>query len=383
MADDRPVPADADRAALDEAMADLDAGAGDVLEHLRVRRHDGVTYFALEDHRRGLEKGTVVVDGEVARGYPSIPRTLVVDPGFPAHFDGPAAVEEKLDGYNVRVVDLPAFDGPVALTRGGYVCPWTTDRARELLAPGAFFDANPDRMLCGEVVGPENPYTPHDYPVDRNGLFVFDVRGRTTGEPLPVDERRERCDAHGFPQPRLFGTAAPVELPGLVRDAVAELAAAGREGVVAKGVAGRPALKYTTGQANRGDLRAAFALPYDYGRDFLFPRVVREGFQAVEFDEDGEALRARAHELGEAILEPMVEAVRAVEAGGTLGEDHAVRGDPATVDALLAHLEDQGLHVDVRADERDDGERYVEFRKRAAASTDKIRTYLEGTTITE
>jgi putative ATP-dependent DNA ligase len=371
----------ADRAALAAA---LDAGdVADLAAQFQRREHDGVTFHALPDYRRDVEKGTAVVDGEVVRGFPSIPRTLVVDSGVPGYFDGSAAVEEKLNGYNVRVADLPAFDGPVAFTRSGYVCPYTTARARDLLDLEAFFADHPDRMLCGELVGPENPYTSHDYAeVDSHDMFVFGVRERRGGEPLPVDRRRAVCREYGFRQPERFDVAAGDELAAVVADAVADLDGRGREGVVLTGVDGAPQLKYTTGTIHRQDLAHAFSLPYDYGRDFLFSRVVREGFQSAEFDDEA-GRRERAHALGEAILLPLVEAIETVQVGEPLGEDHTVRGAPEVVAALLDHLEDQGLRIDVHGDRREDSERVVDFRKVAASSTDSIRAHLEGRTVDE
>lgn len=367
-----------DREALARALTADDADA--VVDHFERRDHEGVRFWALPDYRRDAERGTVVVDGDVVRGYPSIPRTLVVDPGVHEYFEGRVAVEEKLDGYNVRVADLAAFDGPVAFTRSGYVCPYTTDRARDLLDPGTFFGDHPDALLCGELVGPENPYTPHDYAeVDSHALFVFDVRDRRSGAPMPVERRRTLCSEYGFPQPDHFGTAGGDALAETVAEAVDELGAHGREGVVMTSADGTTKLKYTSGASNRAELAHAFSLPFDYGQDFLFSRVIREGFQAVEFDDEA-AARERAHALGEAVLLPMVEAIEAVEDGDALGEDHTVRGPPSAVAALLDHLDDQGLDLDVREDRREGDERVVSFRKVAASSTDTIRAYLDGGT---
>ncbi|MFB6152759.1 MAG: RNA ligase, partial [Halodesulfurarchaeum sp.] len=127
----------------------------------------------------------------------------------------------------------------------------------------------------------------------------------------------------------------------------------------------------------------AFSLPFDYGRDFVFSRLIREAFQAVEFEEEGDALRERAHDLGEAILEPMVETIRDVEAGETVGERHTVRGSPASVEALLDHLEDQGVSVEITAERTVDGDRVVEFVKVADSTRDSIEHYLGGGTIDE
>jgi putative ATP-dependent DNA ligase len=354
-------------------------------EHATFR---GRHYRHLSDARRGVERGTAIIDGAVVRGFPSIPRTLVLDPGIPEFFDGPVTIEEKLNGYNVRIAYVDSGgddeDGLLAFTRSGYICPYTTEQVRALLDPAGFFDDHRELMLCGELVGPENPYTAHDYrEVDSAALYVFDVRHRESGEPLPIDERRALCRAYGFDQVRTFGTHDPGAAVHAARDAIDDLDASEREGIVLKSQDGTRMLKYTTSSIHRQDLEHAFALPFDYGRDFMFPRILREIFQAVEFEDSDEQLRERAHKLGEAILLPAVEAVRDVQAGETVGESHTVRGDPAVIEALLSYFRDMGLGLDIERDERVDGERVVRFVKISEATRDKTEYYLEGGTIDE
>jgi putative ATP-dependent DNA ligase len=357
----------------------------ELFEHFERRVADGRPYHALPDARHGVERGTVVVEdgdgGAVVRGYPSVPRILVLDAGVRSTFDADetVAVEEKLDGFNVRVADV-GRDGPLAFTRSGYVCPYTTGRVRALLDLPAFFDDHPGAMLCAELIGPETPYTTHDYDdVDSHAVRVFGIRDRESGEPLPVRERRERCEAYGFPQPRLFGQDGPEATIGTTRDAIADLDAAGREGVVLKAAVGRPRAKHTPDTQHHLELAHAFSLPFDYGRDFLFSRIVRDAFQAAECDDD-EALRRRAHDLGESILRPMVAAIDRVDAGEAVGERHTVRGDPERIDALLDHLRAQSLTLDVVSDDREGDERVVEFVKVAESTTDRIGYYLDGGT---
>ncbi|WP_436925924.1 RNA ligase [Halosimplex amylolyticum] len=364
------------------------ADADDLFEHFQAERYRGREYRYLPDGRHGVERGTVILGDAVVRGFPSIPRVLVLDPGVPEYFDGPVAVEEKLDGYNVRVADVDAGDwaelGPLAFTRSGHVCRYTSETVRERYPLADFFDDHSDLQVCGELVGPENPYTAHDYgEVDSVAFRVFDLRDRETGDPLPVAERRALCEEYGLEQVRSFGTYDPAGAVAAVGDAIDELDERGREGVVLASADGERRLKYTTSAIHRSDLEHAFALPFDYGREFLFSRVIREVFQAVERDEDAEAVRERARALGESILLPAVETVRAVERGDPVGDEHVVRGDPEVLDHLFAQFRDQGLELDVRDDRREGDERVVEFVKLASATRDKTEYYLDGGTIDE
>lgn len=352
-----------------------------VLEHFERETFEGRTYRRLGDSRRGIERGTVLIEGTAVRGFPSIPRALVLETGVETFFDGPLAVEEKFNGYNVRISDVGE---PLAFTRGGIVCPFTTPKAKSMLDLDAFFADHPEKTLCAEFIGPENPYTPHEYPgVSSLGVRVFDVRDRETGRPLPVRERRELLDAYDFPQPDLFGILDPADAVPTIRDVIADLDERGREGVVMQSTDGRDLLKYTTGRQHADDLAFAFSLPFDYGRDFSFSRLVREGFQAVEFEESDAELEARAHRLGEALLYPMVETIRNVRDDETVGERHTIRASPSTVEATLSHLRDQGIRLEIEADRTVDDQRVVEFVKVTDATRDKIEYYLEGGTIDE
>jgi putative ATP-dependent DNA ligase len=359
-----------------------DVDPEDLLEHFDRARFRGREYRHLTDARHGVERGTALVGDAVVRGFPSIPRALVLETAVPAQFDGPVTVEEKLNGYNVRVARI---DGDLlAFTRRGYICPYTTAALEATLEATAFFEDHPGRMLCGEFVGPENPYTTHDYAeVDSARFYVFDVRDRATGEPLGPERRRAVCAEYELDAVPHFGTFDPAEAAAAIHDVLADLDARGREGVVLKSADGRQALKYTTSAIHRADLEHAFSLPFDYGRDFIFTRVIREAFQAVERDEDPETVRERGRDLGESILAPAVETIRAVADDELVGESHTVRGDPDVVDALLSYFRDQGLQVAVERDERTDGERVVEFTKVARATQDKTEYYLEGGTVDE
>ncbi|MDF9746074.1 RNA ligase [Natrinema salsiterrestre] len=356
----------------------------DLFEHFEQRSVAGRTHYVLTAGRHGVERGTVIVEetDTVVRGYPSVPRLLVLDPGVPSFFEGgeSVAIEEKLDGFNVRIAAVDGGD-PLAFTRSGYVCPYTTARARDLLPLEDFFAARPTETLCTELIGPETPYTTRDYEeVDFHEFRVFDVRDRESGTPLPVADRRSLCEEYGFDQPRYFGRAEPSDAVGTVRGAIGELDSTGREGVVLKSADGESMVKYTTESQHHQELAYAFSLPFDRGRDFVFSRIVRDAFQAAELDETDDRLRERARDLGESILPPMVSAIRRVENDEPVGERHTVRGEADTVDALLEHLRGQSLTIDVESDRREDGEHVVEFLKVADSSRDRIRYYLEGGT---
>lgn len=244
----------------------------------------------------------ITADETIIHGYPSIPGILRLGAEIERVFeDGETVVtEEKPNGFNVRIADVGE---PLAFTRSGYVCPYTTAQAKELLDLSAFFEAYPDAMLCGELIGPESPYPVHHYDdIRTNESRIFGIRHRIPGEPQSVDRRQELCEECGFPQPRVFGGVPPEDASDIARMAIDELETAEREGLVLKTATGEIVTKYATAAQIRNDLEYAFTIPFESGRDFIFSRVIREGFQAVDFEEDDNRLQERAHSLGEAIL---------------------------------------------------------------------------------
>lgn len=107
---------------------------------------------------------------------------------------------------------------------------------------------------------------------------------------------------------------------------IEELGKDKREGVVVKDpeMVLQP-MKYTTSQSNCADLEHAFKFYNDTGRDYLFSRIVREGFQSVEWNENDEELQKRCIQLGQSILIPMVETINKVGCGERITDDVQIR----------------------------------------------------------
>jgi len=353
------------------------------------RDHEGMTYYSLPDYRTKVERGTVLYDGEVVRGFPKVPRVLVLSEGVPKYFEDASGVvvEEKINGYNVRVARPK--DKLLAFTRSGIVCPFTTRYLRRRYgdALDELLGDNPGTVVCGEMAGKNSPYTAHDY--DEIGSLdfrVFDLRDADTGEPIPIEERREICETHGLTPVPEYGTYPVEEVAEEAHDTVEELDGRGREGVIMKTPDVTKQLKYTTSATNQGDLAYSFSLPFDYGRDFMFRRIVREAFRSYENDDEGERVE-RARSLGESILLPMLETLEDVDEDEdedeVVGERQSVLAKPDEVKSLLDHLRGMGLHLVIEEDRREGEKRYVEFVKKTQATNDKTENYLGGGVVRE
>lgn len=339
--------------------------------------------FRFDKGMAGIEAGTSVFCDdrvEVVQGFPKIQRAMVLDPSIKVHFAGCSTViaEEKMNGYNVRVTNVGKQ--LVALTRGGLVCPYTTEKAAGML-PMKFFEDYPELVLCGEIVGPDNPYVPKDiYGIESLDFFVFDIREKLTGKPLPVMRRRTLAEEYGIKSVRMFGEYPITEACDSITGIIKELGAAGREGVVIKDPEmAIPPIKYTSSQSNCADLRHAFRFYNDYGRDFFFSRVVREGYMSVEWDESEDERRRRCQQLGESLLLPLIETIKKKKRGEKITEDSRIRVRRLeTVSRFAEHLRQMGIDAIFGTPEPVGNEYLVRIKKINQSTNDKTDAVLSG-----
>jgi len=320
---------------------------------IRFMVYRGLPYFSLRKKVGRADEGTcvVMVKGAplIVPGYPHIARIGILSRALARHFPGDVVVEEKMNGYNVRAV---YFEGRVlGITRRGLICPYTSIRLAELYGEqlrSFYSEHDPyEYTVYGEVVGSENPYVRVSYPeAPRFGYFVFDLARR--GELQPLETRDGEAGKHGLRTVRRLGVINPrsagalEELWGILES----LGREGREGVVLKDPdhAVEP-LKYTTTAVDIADIRAGMRYFADEGRDYLYSRLVRIGFRLYERSIDPSELAA---ELGLAVLQPMVEAIREVAEKGASYEEFTLPF-PGYAEAkeYVDYMERLGLELEV------------------------------------
>ncbi|MTK64151.1 MAG: RNA ligase [Methanobacterium sp.] len=325
-----------------------------------------------------IESGTMICFGskiEIVRGFPKIRRTLLLNPSLMKHFKTEVAVEEKMNGYNVR---LALVNQKIkAFTRGGYICPYTTKKAPEILDMENFFDDNPELVICGEMVGTENPYVTHHYrEIGKLGFRIFDLRYKTTNQPLTIKEKYQLLNSYNLPAVKSYGIIPIEEAVERIFGIIEEMDLEDREGVVIKDpeMVIEP-VKYTSSRAHLGEIEYAFNYPFDFGRSFFFSRVIREGFQAFELGESEEEIRKRAHLLGESILFPMVNTIKHVSEDNSAYEDiviHVENNNEA--EEFARHLRDLGVVAIVQS--FNNGKAVI--RRIHQSTTDRISNYIRG-----
>ncbi len=348
------------------------------IQYVRGRRE----LFRFDKPVSTIEGGTTVFTKpfDIVRGFPKISRTLMLYPALQKHFSSckKMAVEEKMNGYNVRVALIG--DALVALTRGGFICPYTTEKANDLVGLD-FFNDHPELVLCGEMVGPDSPYVPKTfYDIESLDFFVFDIRKKITGKPLPVMKRRALMKEYGIQSVRLFGEFEIGEAHNEISRIVRELGGSMHEGVVIKDPQMiLPPVKYTSSQSNCADLRYAFEFYNDFGRDFFFGRVCREAFQSVEWDEDEESLKKRCRQLGESLLLPMIKTIKKKKDGERIAEDVQIKVKSLdTVKEFEEYLKLVGVDAVFEEPERIGNEYLVRIRKIHQSTNDRTEALLGG-----
>lgn len=346
--------------------------------HLKFYQNRFISALQFRKGMGKIESGTMICltnEIQVIRGFPKIRRTLMLKNALKTHFNGEVVVEEKMNGYNVRIAFINSQI--LAFTRGGYVCPYTTKKANEILNLTGFFQDHPDLVVCGEMLGTDNPYVSHYYPeIGKLGFRIFDLRKKLTGKPLSIKEKRDLLEEYDLPSVRFLGVYPVWEAPSKILKLVKQLGKEGREGVVMKDPEMEiTPLKYTSSQAHDDELIYAFKFPFDLGKAFFFSRVIREGFQSYECQETADEMKERAQRLGESILYPMVDTIKNVSTGEVAGEDLVMDADSTQeVEEFLRHLRDLGVMA--VAIKHKDGKAVI--RRVHQSTTDKIDNYLNG-----
>lgn len=280
----------------------------DIGRGVEEREYNGFKYWRYTDDIGGNLRGTVILfdaSGQIPLrtipGFPHINRVYRLRPGVRRLFHiNPFFAEEKLDGYNVRLL---LHQGQVlALTRGGFICPFTTEWAEiwwHRYKLDRFFADYPDYVLFSEVLG-DNPYNSQSDPTVPPGLyfFIFEITG-SDGEPLHVRDRYKLVETYELPTVPLFGQFSYDRIDELF-EILRSLNEQEREGVVLKSATSKRTMKFVTPRTDLRDIRDNLILEFDLEPSFITNRLRRAALFVREFglDEDEYARR-----LGKAFLD--------------------------------------------------------------------------------
>ena len=138
-------------------------------------------------------------------------------------------------------------------------------------------------------------------------------------------------------------------------------------------------LKYTSSQSNCAYLRHAFKFYNETGRDYMLSRIVREGFQTVEWNESEYEFEKRCMQLGKSILNPLRESIKNVKEGHRLCEEARIRvRNLKTVVDFQEYLNRLGVDAIFEEPQFVGGEYLITIKKLNKSTTDKTQAIWQG-----
>ncbi len=339
--------------------------------------YDGITYYRVVKKAGSLEKGTVVTGEEIIYSFPRIARILQLKNGIKQAMDGSFYVEEKVDGYNVRIARIQ--DKVLAFTRGSYVCPFSTDRLIDFFINERFFEENPNLIICGEIAGPENPYnreTP-PYVTEDIGFFAFDIMTKNTNQQVPVEKRYKLFDRYAIPTVTRFGKHTHSDINELSKY-IHELDEKGCEGLVFKPIdPSEKIIKYVTLGSYLRDIKVTSPVMIETQSEFFTHRILRALFYLLEHQSNIDD--AFFKETGEALLLPLFENVKKVADGEMITERFKVRfNQKQNIKKLIDHFHKCKVDASLVRQEKVGKYWHVEFIRRCFPSYEVLQRYWEG-----
>ncbi|MBO1225554.1 MAG: RNA ligase [Candidatus Scalindua sediminis] len=352
---------------------------GEALENHNVvpDGFEGVAFYRVVKKVGNLEKGCVITDSEIIFAFPRIARILQLENGIKLTFASPFYVEEKVEGYNVRVAKVR--DQVLAFTRGGYVCPFSTDRLEDFFNTENFFGANPDLIICGEIAGPENPYNIESppYVAEDVNFFTFDIKIKNTDQQVPVEKRYELFDKYEIPTVTRFGKYTPSDTKKLIEH-IRELNEKGCEGLVFKPT--NPAektLKYVTVDSCLKDIKVTSSVMIETPAEFFTHRILRTIIYLLEHNFPLD--KAFLEKTGEALLLPIFENAEKAVKGEMIVERFNVRfNKKQNITKLFEHFRKCKVDAELISQKKVGKYWHVEFVRRCFASYEIIQNYWKG-----
>lgn len=338
---------------------------------------DGTTYYRVVKKVGCLEKGAVVTDSEIIYGFPRIARILHLENGIKQAMDGPFYIEEKVDGYNVRIVMIQ--NEILALTRGSYVCPFSTDRLVDFFNIKKFFHENPDLIICGEIAGPENPYN-REYPshvTEDIKFFAFDIMTKNTDRQVPVEKRYKLFDKYGIPTVTRFGKYTHSDIKE-IKKYIRKLNEKGCEGLVFKPI-GSPGkmVKYVTAGSCIRDIKVTSSVMIETQAEFFTHRMLRLLFYLQEHETRLDDTFIK--KTGDALLLPLFENVGKVAKGEMITERFRVRfNQKQNIKKLFDHFHKCKVDANLVLKEKIGKYWHIEFIRRCFPTYDVIQKHWDG-----
>ncbi len=361
------------QAGISESMWDESLERHDVVRE----EFDGVCFYRVTKKTGELGKGAIVTHEGILFDFPRIARIMHLENGIRNAFAQPFYVEEKVDGYNIRVARIQGR--VLAFSRGAYVCPFSTDRIVDFLDAKKIFDENPGLIVCGEFAGPDNPYNIEHPPYVKEDIrfFAFDLMMVNKPFSIPIAERYKLFDTYGMPTVRRFGQFSVSGIPDL-KKVIKELDETGCEGIVMKPT--HPAeniMKYVTLGSCLRDIHVTAPLMAEMMSEFFTHRIIRA---AMFIQEHADSLKPEIFaQLGEALLQPVYESVTKAARGELIDERFLLKfREEESIQRMVDHLHRCKVKFEVLSKNKEGAYWHVRFARRCYASYEILRRHHDG-----
>lgn len=341
--------------------------------------YDGVRFFRITKKIGPIGRGSIITEDGIVFGFPRIARVVHLENGVRNAYTLPFYVEEKVDGYNVRVMRIQGR--VLVFSRGAYVCPFSTDRVTDFLDVKKIFDDIPGLVICGEFAGPDNPYNIEHPPYVKEDIrfFAFDLMMINQPHRVPVNERYKIFDSYRMPTVRRFGQFSASDIPGL-KKIIKELEEAGCEGIVMKPThPSEKILKYVTLSSCLRDINVTAPLMAEMASEFFTHRIIRA---AMFIHEQMQVLQPEVFsQLGKALLKPIYENVVKAARNEVIDEKFFLRfREERNIQRMIDHLRKCKVKFEVLSKKNIGNYWQVEFARKCYASYEILQKHLQGAT---
>ena len=249
---------------------------------------------------KGFNYGEVVFSyNRIIPQYPSIYRCYNFKKALKNYYQEGESflIEEKLDGYNVRIAN---YEGTIlAFTRGGFICPYTTELLEEYKSIKKYLLDNPDKIICAEVIG-ENPYntlsfrmygpTPQIFAFDIMNIKDITCKSRKKKFLRPTYEKMQIFENYNLPSVPVLGTFSVSDYKNLQK-IIINMNKENKEGIVVKALDhSKKYIKYATPNADIEAIADHITKSFECDTAHFRKRIFLIASYYLEFSEENEDL---------------------------------------------------------------------------------------------
>lgn len=295
--------------------------------------------YRVERNLPSLGYGLVVTEHGVVPDYARVRRVFHLTNAIVKYYYSPFFLEAQVSGYHARVAWL---DGsPVAFTRDGRYCAFTTDRVADFL-PAAFFEDNPHLVVCLAIAGDGIPFAKPSPNGENADIIACATEILEIGvrEPVTSEEKYALFEKYGIDAAAYVGPFEATDVDKIV-DWMEEFQASGGRGIVLKPSERhhRP-LKYALPASLLNGAPPWLGLDQQTADDPYLERLLQAACAATEVRQSADDWDWEA--IGKSLFAELAATARAVADGNPLHRDYSVwLHDKAAAELLIDQLRER------------------------------------------